>query len=140
MPEDYLQQKQHRQRIISLLLEMTEIDKKLDAREEKFILDVATHLRLTPSDMEEVKAAPEKFHFTPPSLEMERMNILYYILFAMAVDGKIEIEEERFAYKASLRLGFNERMTADLILVMKKYLNQIMPQDALLEEVKKYMN
>jgi hypothetical protein len=105
-----------------------------------FILDVATHLRLTPSDIEEVKEAPEKFHFKPPTLEMERMNILYYILFAMAVDGKIEIEEERFAYKTSLRLGFNERMTSDLILVMKRYLNQIMPQDALLEEVKKYMN
>jgi hypothetical protein len=68
------------------------------------------------------------------------MNIFYFILFAMAVDGEIKQEEERFAYQASLRLGFNDRMTADLLVVMKRYLNKVMPPDALLLEVKKYMN
>jgi len=140
MPEDFLKEKKHRQSIISLLLEMTASDNSLNAREEKFVRDVATHLKLTPSDIQEVKDNPAKFHFNPPAQEHERMNILYYVLFAMSVDGEIKEEEERFAYQASLRLGFNDRMTADLLVVMKRYLNKVMPQDALLAEVKKYMN
>ncbi len=140
MPEDFLKEKKHRQSIISLLLEMTDADNSLNAREEKFILDVATHLKLTPSDIQEVKDNREKFPFSPPAQEHERMNIFYFILFAMAVDGEIKQEEERFAYQASLRLGFNDRMTADLLVVMKRYLNKKMPPDALLGEVKKYMN
>jgi len=137
---DYLKGKEHRQAIISLLLGMADSDKAMDAREEKFVRDVAVHLRLTPSDIQMVKENPTKFPFTPPKEEHERMNILYFILFSMAIDGKIQEEEERFAYKAGLRLGFNDRMTADLIVVMKRYLNKEMPKDALLEEVKKYMN
>jgi len=137
---EYLNDKAHRQSVISLLFEMAATDKVLTAQEEKFALDVAVHLRLTPSDVREVKEAPMKFKFAPPKEEHERMNILYYILFAMAVDGKIKQEEENFCYKIGLRLGFNDRMTADLIAVMKRYLNKEMPQDALLQEVKKYMN
>ncbi|MFT4663957.1 MAG: hypothetical protein ACI8YQ_001602 [Polaribacter sp.] len=140
MPEDFLKEKKHRQSIISLLLEMTASDNALNARETKFVLDVATHLKLTPSDIQEVKDNPANFIFSPPALEHERMNIFYFILFAMAVDGEIKQEEERFAYQASLRLGFNDRMTADLLVVMKRYLNKVMPPDALLLEVKKYMN
>lgn len=140
MSDDYLKGKKHRQTVIALLLEMAVSDQSLDAREEKFVRDVATHLRLTPSDIQEVKDKPVDFRFSPPPQEHERMNILYYILFAMAVDGEITSEEESFCYKIGLRLGFNDRMTADLIAVMKRYLNKEMPQDALLLEVKKYMN
>ncbi|MFK7810080.1 MAG: TerB family tellurite resistance protein [Saprospiraceae bacterium] len=137
---EYLNDKEHRQSIISLLLEMVASDKKLAVQEEKFVRDVASHLRLTPSDIQMVKDDPTNFKFVPPPEENERMNILYYILFAMAVDGEITQEEENFCYKIGLRLGFNDRMTADLIRVMKQYLNKEMPEGALIKEVKKYMN
>ena len=140
MSENYFQDKKRRQAVIGLLLRMADSDKKVDVREEKFIRDVAAYIGLTPSDIEAVKDQPAEFHFSPPPAEQERMNILYYLLFAMAIDGEIKEEEERLCYKAGLRLGFNDRMTADLIAVMKKYLNKEMPKDALIAEVKKYFN
>ena len=140
MSEEYSEGKKRKQAIIALLLDMAKVDQSIEAREEKFIRDVATYIGLTPSDIDAVKNDSTTFRFSPPPEELERMNILYYLLFAMAIDGEIKEAEERLCYKAGLRLGFNEQMTADLIGVMKKYLNKEMPKDALVKEVKKYLN
>ena len=68
------------------------------------------------------------------------MTILYYLLFTMAVDGQIHEEEEKLCYELGLRLGFRENMTRDLINVMKRFLNKKLPQEALLKEIRKYLN
>ena len=140
MSEDYFKGKNRRQAIIGLLLQMTDADESIDYREVKFIMDVAAYIGLTPSDVQSVKDNQDAFHFSAPPGEQERMNILYYLLFAMAIDGEIKEAEERLCYKAGLRLGFNDQMTADLIGVMKHYLNKEMPKDALVKEIKKYFN
>ena len=58
----------------------------------------------------------------------------------MRVDGRIEKGEEKLIYTASFRLGFNEKLTEDLIGVMKTYLNKEIPPDLILTLVKKYLN
>ncbi len=140
MSEDYLQGKNKKMAIIALLLQMANSDQKVDPREEKFMMDVAAYIGLEPSDVQSVKDHPEDYQFSPPPGEPDRMNILYFLLFAMAIDGEIKDIEEKLCYKAGLRLGFNDQMTADLIAVMKKYLHTEMPEDALVKEIKKYLN
>ena len=140
MSEEYFKKKEGKKAIIALLFQMADADEAVDPKEEKFVYDVAAYIGLTPSDVQSVKDNPTDHRFVAPPEEQERMNILYYLLFAMAVDGRIEEEEERLCYKAGLRLGFNDRMTADLIAVMKQYLNKEMPGDALIKEIKKYLN
>ena len=140
MSDNYQQEKEKKQAIIALLLQMSSADKSIVVREQKYIYDVAAYIGLTPSDIQSVKDQPEQYAFSPPKEEPERMNILYFLLFAMSIDGVIKEPEEHLCYKVGLRLGFNEQMTADLIAVMKRYLNKKMPPDALISEVKKYMN
>lgn len=140
MSRNYKKEIERRKGIIGLLIQMTFIDGKVDDIEKQFVYGVAKELGLTTEDIEEVVLHPEDFRMTPPPPEQERMSILYYVLFAMSVDGEIHEEEEKLCYKIGLRLGFNEHMTRDLINVMKKFLNKKVPQNALLNEIKKHMN
>ncbi|MFT5167945.1 MAG: putative tellurite resistance protein B-like protein [Saprospiraceae bacterium] len=137
---NYKEEIVHRKAIISLLIKMTAADGQVKEVEEKLTSDVARQLGLSTEDIEEVTTYPEKYEMKPPPPEQDRMSILYYLLFTMAVDGQIQEDEERMCYKTGLRLGFNEHMTRDLINVMKKFLNKEIPQDALLNEIKKHMN
>ena len=137
---NYEEEITRRKAIVSLLIKMTASDGQVKEVEEKLTSNIALQLGLTPEDIEEVTTYPDKYEMIPPPPEQDRMSILYYLLFAMAVDGKIHEDEERMCYKIGLRLGFNEHMTRDLINVMKKFLNKEIPQDALLNEIKKHMN
>jgi uncharacterized tellurite resistance protein B-like protein len=137
---NYEEEITRRKAIVSLLIKMTASDGDVKEVEEKLTSNIALQLGLTLEDIEEVTTYPDKYEMIPPPPEQDRMSILYYLLFTMAVDGKINEDEERMCYKIGLRLGFNEHMTRDLINVMKKFLNKEIPQDALLNEIKKHMN
>ena len=58
----------------------------------------------------------------------------------MRVDGRIEKGEEKLIYEASFRLGFNEKLTEDLIGVMKTYLNKEVPPHVMLTQIRKHLN
>lgn len=129
-----------RKAVIGLLMKMASADGEYHPVEEKFLNDVANQLGLNKADLDELQVTPDKYEMSPPPGEHERMTILYYVLFTMAVDGIIHEHEEQMCYKIGLRLGFNEHMTRDLINVMKKYLNKEIPQHELLDVIKKHMN
>ena len=140
MFENYNDEINRRKAITGLLIQMISSDGDIAPKEQTLVLDIALQLGLSKEDIEEVIKSPAKFDLQPPHLEEDRMTILYYFLFTMAVDGEIHEEEEKLCYKIGLRLGFNEHLTRDLIKVMKKFLNQKIPKDALLNEIKKHMN
>lgn len=125
---------------IAMLVKMVTVDKKIDPVEKKFLGDIARQLGLQPEDIATISENPDKFALKLPASEEERMRILYYLLFMMRVDGKIPPEEEKLCYKAGLRLGFNEQLTGDMIRIMKTYLDEDIPPDAMIDVVKKYLN
>ena len=130
----------HNKAIIGLMIKMAKVDHNIDPIEKKFIYDIAARLHLTPEDLIDVIKHPEENQLDPPADEGERMKVLYYMLFTMRIDGKVHPEEEQLCYTASLRLGFNEKMAAEMIALMKKYLNEDLPPEAMVKVVKKYMN
>ncbi|MEM1327360.1 MAG: hypothetical protein AAGI23_15460 [Bacteroidota bacterium] len=125
---------------LALLVQMSHSDAQLSNIEEQYIIYVAKELNLPLSEVEAIQAQPENYDLKPPQSEQERMMILYYLLFTMRVDGKIEKSEEDMLYKAALRLGFNHQMISDLIAVAKNHPKGNLPPDSLLREIKKYMN
>ncbi len=137
---NYKEELIRRKAVISILIKMASADGNIDDIERKFVEDVARQLGLSVEDIDEVFEYPNKYEIKPPPPEQERMTILYYLLFTMSVDGKIDEAEEKLCYKVGLRLGFNEYMTRDLIQVMKQYLNKELPSDALLNTIKRHMN
>ncbi|MEN0050314.1 MAG: hypothetical protein AAF806_24835 [Bacteroidota bacterium] len=125
---------------LALLVQMMTSDAQIMPIEEKYIDYVAKELDITTLDVHKIRANPDHFDLKPPQGEQERMTILYYLLFTMRVDGRIEAKEEELCYKAALRLGFNHQMISDLISVMKHSKGNDLPPDLLLKEIKKYMN
>lgn len=140
MFKDYKEIKDRNMAILAMMVQMAEADNDLDLAEQEFILEVAYQINLNGEEVEEIFTTPEKFVLKPPKNEEDRMTILYYILFMMRLDGKILPKEEEMAYKAGLRLGFNHDMVTDMIQVMKNYLLEELPEDALLNIIRKYLN
>ncbi|MEL6720441.1 MAG: hypothetical protein AAFO82_12835 [Bacteroidota bacterium] len=125
---------------LALLVQMMTSDNQIAPIEEKYIDYVAKELNISLLDVSEIRDNPEQFDLKPPQAEQERMTILYYLLFTMRMDGKIDEREEALCYKAALKLGFNHQMVSDLIAVMKKSKDKDLPPDRMLKEIKKYMN
>ena len=130
MFDNYENEYQKNKAILSLMIKMAKVDHNIDPVEKRFIYDVAIKLNLTPEDIIDVINNLQDHELKPPAEEGERMKILYYLLFMMRIDGKIPVEEEQLCHKISLRLGFNEQLTTDMIVLMKKHLDEDLPPDA----------
>ena len=129
-----------RKSIIALLFKLAKSDDSVSNIEKLYFRDIANSIGIDSLSIDEIIQNPEAYPLKVPLNERERMTILYYLLFMMRVDGRIEKGEEKLIYTASFRLGFNEKLTEDLIGVMKTYLNKEIPPDLMLTLVKKYLN
>ncbi|MDC3219765.1 TerB family tellurite resistance protein [Saprospiraceae bacterium] len=129
-----------RKSIIALLFKLAKSDDSVSNIEKLYLRDIANSIGIDSLSIDEIIQNPEAYPLKVPLNERERMTILYYLLFMMRVDGRIEKGEEKLIYTASFRLGFNEKLTEDLIGVMKTYLNKEIPPDLMLTLVKKYLN
>ena len=140
MFDNYQNNIEQRKSIIALLYQMASTDKDISPIEKRYLNDIASNIGLDAFSVDEVLQNPKKYQLQSPPNEQERMKILYYLLFMMRVDGKIQEREEQLIHKAGFRLGFNVLLTTDLIGVMKTYLNDEIPPEAMLKHVRKYMN
>lgn len=131
---------QRNRAILALLVQIASVDQKISQHEESFIKAVADQLGVSSLELTEVFADPNAFILKPPPPERERMTILYYSLFTMRSDGRISASEEKLCYGIGLRLGFSENMTREMIDVMKRYLDKPLPDNLLLDIIKKHMN
>ena len=129
-----------RKSIIALLFKLAKSDNSVSNIEKLYLRDIANSIGVDSFSIDEILENPEAYPLKTPLDERERMTILYYLLFMMRVDGRIEKGEEKLIYQASFRLGFNEKLTEDLIGVMKTYLNQEIPPDVMLKQIKKHLN
>jgi len=140
MFEEYENNTEYRKSIIALLYEMVKSDGHIAEIEKIYLKDIGESLGLDFFTVLDVVANYQDYQLEPLPDEQERMKILYYLLFMMRVDGRIEEREEQLAHKAGFRLGFNENLINDLIGVMKKYLKEEVPPEAMLEQVRKHLN
>jgi len=126
--------------ILALLVEMARADKSQSPLEDQYIAFVSKQLGISAEELELIKNKPEEFPFIVPESEQERMTILYYVLFTMRSDGEIKEMEESICHKVGLKLGFIPSLTQDLIRVMKTYAREAIPPEAMIDQIKKYLN
>ncbi len=126
--------------IFSLIYQMNIADSNFNKMESRYLINVGNTLGLSQEEMEQVLDKPNAYALIPPANEQERMEILYYMLFSMRIDGNISRIEEAHVYKAGLKLGFNEAMVSDMINLFKQYLKTRLPKDALIKIIRKYLN
>lgn len=128
-----------KENIIGIVAQMSKADGKISANEMVYLLQLGESLNVDAEKVREILYEDDVQLFVPPA-EVDRMTIFYYIVFLMKVDGKIEESEKNLLYHLGVKLGFNHLMISDVVNVINKYINQKMPVDAILNEVKKYLN
>ncbi|MEZ4931807.1 MAG: hypothetical protein R2788_06790 [Saprospiraceae bacterium] len=126
--------------IISLLIKQAQSDGDFTNLEKKYLVYAATSLHLSDAELAAIRRAPENYAIAPPPDESKRMTILYYLLFMMKADQKVELEEEVLCHQVGFQMGFRQEMISDLIQLMKQYLLEDIPPNGMLEKVKPYLN
>jgi len=126
--------------IISLLVKQAQSDGDFTNFEKKYLVYAARSLHLSDKEVAAIRHAPEDYLIDPPFDESKRMTILYFLLFMMKADQKVEAEEEVLCYQIGFQMGFRQEMISDLIQMMKQYLMEDVPPDGMLERVKHYLN
>ncbi len=129
-----------RKTIIALLFKLARIDGKLTDQEVQFIFDTAKRLGLTSGEVELIQYQPEQYPLDPPTREVDRMTILYNLLFLMKIDHQISSEEEDMVLGVAIRLGIRPELAKELIQVMHTYAKRKIPAHEMLDRVRKYMN
>jgi len=126
--------------IISLLVQQAQSDDHFSIIEKRYLKYAGAQLQLSDSEVAEIRLNPSAFSIAPPPDEHKRVTILYYTLFMLKADQKVTAQEEELCHKVGLRLGFRAEMVQNLINVMKNYLNTNLPPDAMLNEIKPFLN
>ena len=125
---------------ILTLLMMAEADNRDHPNEIKFINNVAGRLGMSATDVQEIDKHPERLTFSLPDTEVDRMTMLYDLLFLMKIDGDVAEEEKELVRELGVRLGFRISMIEEFIQTISKSIGREVPADALLDIIRKYMN
>lgn len=128
-----------KENILSIMITMSKVDGELHDNEMLYILQLGFSMGLSEERIREVSKNVQPNLFIP-SLEEDRMSIFYYMVFLIKVDGKVTEEEKDLMYHFGLKLGFNHLMVSNIILVVQANLGKKLPPDAIINEVKKYLN
>jgi hypothetical protein len=126
--------------LLKVLVGLAKTDQVIHENEFKYLIHVCNNLKIDPELIRKyaVDSDTSKDYF--PKTEVERMNIYYHLLFVMNVDGVVAHEEELAVYKLGFRLGFQEDMTREFLLLMKTHKLDQIPANAMLNIIKKYKN
>ena len=136
---DELSEEAKKQNILSIILVMSKVDNVIHDNEMMYIIQLGLSMGLTEEAIRQIAKNENPSLFVPAS-ETDRMTILYYLIFLIKVDGKITEKEKELLHHFGLKLGFNHLMVANLVKVVEANLGNKLPPNALIEEVRKYLN
>lgn len=127
--------------LLSLLVQLSKVDNYFDEFELTYLLKVGKHIGLNDEKVETlIKSDNIPTSISIPPNEMDRMKIIYYMLFLMKVDDKVSEEEIELLHHYGFKLGFSAPMLSEFVGVVSRYQDTRIPPDALLKIIKKYQN
>jgi len=126
--------------LIALLFKLSKKDQGTGSVERSYIDYVANQLGVEDYQVKEIEAEYEKFDMQIPENEMQRMSILYYLLFLIKIDSDVSEKEIKLVKEFGFKLGFRARLVDELTSLMKEHEGGKVPQEAMLEKIKKYQN
>jgi hypothetical protein len=119
---------------------LAEADDKDHPNETSFINNVAGRLGLGLSDIEDIETNPKELTLQMPKTPINRMTLMYDMLWLMKIDGSVVSKEKELVLEIGLRLGFRHEMIQELIDTIAMYIGKPVPNDALLNVIRKYSN
>jgi len=126
--------------LIAMLIILSEADGQYDDNEIALIKDTGLKMGLSLDEIKAVKKKPNSFRFELPDNMKERIQMFYYLLFMIRIDGKITIREKDVLKKVGFHLCLNPDLMNEMLDVLEKFKNQPIPDNIMAEKVKKYLN
>lgn len=126
--------------LIALLFKLSHEDQGTAVIERSYIEYVANQLGVEEYQLSEIEANYLNYEMQIPDNEMQRMTILYYLLFLIKIDENVSENEVKLVKEFGFKLGFRSRLVDELTTLMKEYVGKTVPQEAMLEKIKKYHN
>ena len=66
--------------------------------------------------------------------------VVFEVSGTIKIDGKITPQEENLIFHYGFKLGFNESLVREMIIVIKEHMGKKLPPESLISKVKKYLN
>lgn len=126
--------------LVALLFKLSHEDSGTGNIERNYIIYVAGELGIDLHQVEEIEKDYLNYEMEVPENEMQRMTILYYLLFLIKIDSQVSEKEIKLVKEFGFKLGFRSRLVDELTALMKEYEGERVPQEAMLEKIRKYHN
>jgi hypothetical protein len=137
---DILTNDEKNESLIKILIHAAFADGGVDADDLVYLRYVCDCLQMPHDIIEKYSKSDPGDHQILPSDEVDRVKILYHLLFLINADSIIKPEEELVVYNLAFKLGFNELMTREFIELMKTYSVNNLPDRSMISILKKYNN
>lgn len=128
-----------KENILAVILKMSKVDGVIHDNEMMYIIQLGLSMGVKEEAIRKIAHTSFDELFIPSS-EYERMTIFYYLVFLMKIDGEVTDEETELLHHFGLKLGFNHLLIENVIRVVRANLGKKLPPNALIEEVRKYLN
>ena len=126
--------------LLSTLVKLSRVDDFFDQFELSFLIKVGQQLKIDNDRVEQLIKQPLTGELTIPTSERDRMSILYHMLFLMKIDTVISEEEIEMIYHYGFKLGFPQPMLHEFISTVESHKFKPIPNEVMLEIIKKYQN
>ncbi len=128
---------------LRVLIEMARVDSEYKINEDFLLKELAERMHIDLEEVEEIKEkelSQASSSIKVPKSEPERMTLFYQLLFMMKIDGEVTPGEKRLCKRMGFRLGINPLLVDELIEIMVAHINDRVPEQEMLNSIKKYLN
>lgn len=139
MKWEEMNRKEQSRQIIRVLRSLSIADGALSRSELELIRKIGDYYGMTRIEIDEELLTNEASVAIPID-ENQRLKILYYMLYLIKVDHKIDKEEVELIHHFGLKLGFREHMLDKMIDIAKDNIGKGLPIEKMLDPIRQYLN
>lgn len=130
--------KNERLSLMAELIKMAKADDKLKEVEFQFLLSLAMQLGVTKEEFKQL--FEEYIEFMPPKFEVDRIVQFQRLVLLMNVDLEVDDKEMDYIKNIGIKMGLHPMATNEVLRVMHRYKNNVVPPEKLIEIFKTYHN
>lgn len=139
MKWEEMNRKEQSVQIIRVLRSLSVADGALTHSELDLIRKVGDYYGLSSDEIDDELITDEPMVAVPID-ENQRLKILYYMLYLIKADHKVDKEEVDLIHHFGLKLGFREKMLDKLVEIAKENIGKGLPIEKMLDPIRQYLN
>lgn len=124
--------------LLSELIRLASSDSELREREYDFLLSIARGLGIEKEAFD--KLFEKHIDFRPPKSEFDRILQFHRLVLLMNIDGESSPEELDQIRDTGIRMGLSPDSTEQVLEMMERFENRVIPPETLIAVFKKQYN